>query len=193
MLDAKKDTEVDEDVLIRAVQAGDLAEFESLIHRHGSHLRAFVAMRLPVAHLIDELAHETFVFAYRHITDFEVGTDFGKWLRAIAFNLIRQETLKHQRVAKNNERYLEYCLVQSSARTVRVEDPVIVHLEECLETLPDAQRSLLGMKYRLSQSSREMAQALGQSEAWVRTTLCRVRSALRECIDAKIAAATPAN
>jgi RNA polymerase sigma-70 factor (ECF subfamily) len=191
MQDANKETEVEEDALIRAVQAGGLEEFESLIHRHGSHLRAFVAMRLPIAHLIDELAHETFVFAYRHIADFEVGTDFGKWLRAIAFNLIRQETLKHQRVAKNHERYLEYCLVQSSAKAVRVEDPAIAHLEECLEALPDAQRALLGMKYRLSQSSREMAQALGQSEAWVRTTLCRVRSALRECIDAK--AATAAN
>lgn len=175
-----------EDDLIRAVQAGRLEAFEELIHRHGSHLRAFVAMRLPVAHLIDEIAHETFVFAYRHLDAFEAGTDFGKWLRAIAFNLVRQETLKHQRVAKNQERYLEHCLLQSSGKVgFRAEDPVIAYLEECVDALPDGQRSLLRMKYRLSQSSREIAQALGQSEAWVRTTLCRVRSALRECIDAK--------
>jgi RNA polymerase sigma-70 factor (ECF subfamily) len=175
-----------EDELIRAVQAGDLGDFEELIHRHSAHLRAFVAMRLPIAHLIDEIAHETFVFAYRHILDFEAGTDFGKWLRAIAFNLIRQETLKHQRVAKHHERYLEHCLVQSSAKSgFRSEDPVIAYLEECVDALPDGQRSLLRMKYRLSQSSRDMAQALGQSEAWVRTTLCRVRSALRDCIEAK--------
>lgn len=178
-----------EDDLIRSVQEGRLEDFEELIHLHAAHLRAFVAMRLPVPHLIDEIAHETFVFAYRNIRDFEAGTDFGKWIRAIAFNLIRQETLRYQRVAKNQERYLEHCLVQSAAKADFLpEDPVVAYLEECIDTLPDAQRSLLGMKYRLSQSSKEMARALGQSEAWVRTTLCRVRSALRDCIEAKAAA-----
>ncbi|MCB1093760.1 MAG: hypothetical protein KDL87_19625, partial [Verrucomicrobiae bacterium] len=133
-----------EDELVRAVQAGSLEEYEELIHRHSAHLRAFVAMRLPVAHLIDEIAHEAFVFAFHHIDQFEAGTDFGKWLRAIAFNLIRQETLKHQRVARHHERYLEHCLVQSSAKGgFRSEDPVIAYLEECVDALPDAQRSLL--------------------------------------------------
>lgn len=175
-----------EEQLVRAVQAGRLEDFEELIHRHSSRLRAFVAMRLPVSHLIDEIAHETFVFAYHHIDDFEAGTDFGKWLRAIAFNLIRKETLRHQRVTKHQQRYLEHCLVQSAAKSeFKPEDPVVVYLEECLDALPDGQRTLLRMKYRLSQTSKEMAHALDQSEAWVRTTLCRVRSALRDCVEMK--------
>ncbi|MCB1230711.1 MAG: sigma-70 family RNA polymerase sigma factor [Verrucomicrobiae bacterium] len=180
-----------EDELVRAVQAGRLEDFEELIHQHASRLKAFVAMRLPIPHLIDEIAHETFVFAYHHINDFEVGTDLGKWLRAIAFNLIRKETLRHQRVAKHQERYLEHCLVQSAAKDeFRPEDPVVIYLEECVDALPDHQRTLLRMKYRLSQSSKEMARALDQSEAWVRTTLCRVRAGLRDCIEAKAEAAS---
>lgn len=179
-----------EEELILAVQAGNLEDFEELIHRHASRLKAFVAMRLPVPHLIDEIAHETFVFAYHHINDFEAGTDFGKWLRAIAFNLVRKETLRHQRAAKNEERYLEHCLIQSATKDqFRPDDPVAVYLEECIDTLPDGQRTLLRMKYRLSQSSKEMARALDQSEAWVRTTLCRIRAALRECVEAKAQAA----
>lgn len=179
-----------EEHLVREVQAGRLEEFEELIHSHASRLRAFVAMRLPIGHLIDEIAHETFVFAYHHINDFEAGTDFGKWLRAIAYNLVRQETLRHQRIAKHQKRYLEHCLVQSATKgDFKPDDPVAVYLEECIDKLPDNQRTLLRMKYRLSQSSREMAQALDQSEAWVRTTLCRVRSALRECVETKAQAA----
>lgn len=183
-----------EDQLVRAVQAGRLEDFEELIHLHSSRLRAFVAMRLPVSHLIDEIAHETFVFAYHHIDDFEAGTDLGKWLRAIAYNLVRKETLRHQRVAKHQQRYLEHCLVQSSTKsTMKPEDPVVVYLEECLDALPDGQRTLLRLKYRLSQSTREMSKALDQSESWVRTTLCRVRAALRECVESKARSAASAS
>ena len=144
-------------------------------------------MKLPITHLIYELAHETFVFAYRHIMDFKAGTDFGKWLRAIAFNLIRRETLRHQRLVKNKDKFLEHHLVQQAVKGELSPDvPAIVFLEECLGRLPEQQRKLLDHKYALSESSRDIARAFGQSEAWVRTTLCRIRTALRQCIEQKI-------
>jgi DNA-directed RNA polymerase specialized sigma24 family protein len=46
--------------LVPRVQDGDLSDFEELSHLHGSRLRAFVAMKLPIPHLIDEIAHEAF-------------------------------------------------------------------------------------------------------------------------------------
>lgn len=177
----------DETRLVKRVQAGDLEAFGDLLDRHSSHLRAFVAMKLPVPHLIDEVAHETFVFAHRHIDDFEAGSDFGKWLRAIAFNLARKETLRHQRAAKNAEKYLDHCLIErAGSGGLSPDSPVAVYLEECLEQLPDRQRELLAHKYKLAESSREISEAFNQSEAWVRTTLCRIRSSLRSCIEAKM-------
>ncbi|MEM9018314.1 MAG: sigma-70 family RNA polymerase sigma factor [Verrucomicrobiota bacterium] len=180
------ETETD---LVRRVQDGDLSSFEELLAMHSSRLRAFVAMKLPIPHLIDEIAHETFVFAHRHIMDFEAGTDFGKWLRAIAFNLVRKETLRHQRVNQNQEKFLEHWLVEQSGRGQwSPESPIIAYLEECLQKLPEQQQKLLRHKYQLSESSREMAHAFDQSEAWVRTTLCRIRNALRQCIESKMEA-----
>ena len=179
-----------EETLVKNVQNGDLASFEALIESHASHLRAFVAMKLPVPHLIDEIAHEAFVFAHRHINEFEAGTDFGKWLRAIAYNLVRKETLRHQRSVKNQEKFLEHCLVQSAgADGLGPGSSAVAFLEECLAELPDNQKSLLERKYSLSESSREMAEALDKSEAWVRTTLCRIRTALRGCIEQKMGTA----
>jgi RNA polymerase sigma-70 factor (ECF subfamily) len=180
----KPETESD---LVLRVQDGDLSAYEELLSLHSSRLRAFVAMKLPVPHLIDEIAHETFVFAHRHIADFEAGTDFGKWLRAIAFNLIRKETLRYQRITQNKEKFLEHFLVeQSSKNQWSPESPAVIYLEECLERLPDQQKLLLEHKYTLSETSREMSRAFNQSEAWVRTTLCRVRTALRKCIEQKL-------
>jgi len=183
------DTENESELVTRA-QRGDLSAFEELLSLHSSRLRAFVAMKLPVPHLIDEIAHEAFVFAHRHLPEFEAGTDFGKWLRAIAFNLVRKETLKYQRLTQNKERFLEHYLVQEAVDSSPTpESPVVIHLEECLAKLPPQQRELLEHKYTLQESSREIAAAFQQSEAWVRTTLCRIRTALRKCIEARSAAA----
>lgn len=185
-MEKEEEKEAESELVLR-VQKGDLDAFEQLLELHSSHLRAFVAMKLPVPHLIDEIAHETFVFSHRHIMDFKAGTDFGKWLRAIAFNLIRKETLRHQRLARNKDKFLEHHLVQQSLRGDLSPDlPLVNFLEECLNRLPEQQRSLLDRKYALSESSREIASHFGQSEAWVRTTLCRVRTSLRQCIEQKI-------
>lgn len=182
------DKETETEFVLR-VQNGDLSAFEELLHLHGSRLRAFVAMKLPIPHLIDEIAHEAFVFAHRNIHDFEAGTDFGKWLRAIAFNLVRKETLRHKRLSNNREKFMEHFLLEQSRKSdVAPDSPVIIHLEECLRKLPDQQRRLLEHKYKFSESSREMADAFQQSEAWVRTTLCRVRTALRKCIESRMEA-----
>ena len=181
-----------EEELVRRVQDGNLEAFENLLALHSSRLRAFIAMRLPIPHLIDEIAHETFVFAHRHITDFEAGTDFGKWLRAIAFNLVRKETLRHRRTIENREKFFEHHLVEQAGRGADSPDsPVIVYLEECLRRLPKQQRELLEHKYKFSESSREMADAFNQSESWVRTSLCRIRTTLRKCIEEKMEAASP--
>ena len=184
MLDHETETE-----LVTRIQAGDLSAYEELLNNHSSRLRAFIAMKLPIPHLIDEIAHETFVFAHRHILDFEAGTDFGKWIRAIAYNLVRKETLRHKRLSNNREKFMEhYLLEQAGKGDMSPESPMVIFLEECLRKLPENQRSLLEHKYKLSESSREIAGAFQQSEAWVRTTLCRVRTALRTCIEQKLSA-----
>ena len=175
--------------LIVEVRSGRLDAYETLIHRHVGSLRAFIAMRLPVAHLVDEIAHEVFVFAYRHLDDFTVGTDFSKWLRAIANNLVRKEVLRYSRSLKNQENYLEHCLVEKAGGAdLSPDSSVAIYLEECVNSLPEKQRELIGLRYRFSNTPRDMATRLNQSEAWVRTTLCRVRQALRECVDSKISA-----
>src|SRR5579862_5838493 len=91
------DTERTDGDLITRVQKGDGAAFGPLLDRHLVNIRSFVALKVPVAHLVDELTHETFVFAYQHIAQFEAGTAFRPWLRAIAWNLIRAELQRFSR------------------------------------------------------------------------------------------------
>ena len=81
----------DDDALTRAAQAGDHAAFAALLDAHLPHVRTFLALKAPVPQLVDEIAHDAFVFAYRHLDEFTPGTSFRAWVRAIAWNLLRAE------------------------------------------------------------------------------------------------------
>ncbi len=179
--------DISDGYLIERVREGHLDAFEEVMLRHASRLRAFIAMRLPVPHLVEEIAHETFVWAYRHIDEYEEGTDLSRWLRSIAYNLVRAEVLRYSRGERNQEKYLEHCLVEQAGRELvgGADAPMAAFLEECVDRLPEGQRSLLLRRYRLAETSEEIAKALGKSEAWVRTTLFRIRTALRDCIEQK--------
>jgi DNA-directed RNA polymerase specialized sigma24 family protein len=71
---------VDDLALVQAVQRGELQAFEVLLERHLDQVHGFISLRLPLPHLVDELTHETFVFAFRRIHEFITGTGFLSWL-----------------------------------------------------------------------------------------------------------------
>lgn len=177
----------DEAGLVLAVQGGDVHAFDPLVERHLEAVHAFVALKLPVPHLVDEITHESFVFAFHHIGDFTPGTTFRGWLKAIAFNKVRAEIERHlrdqrNRLAYSERRELEDALAQTpSADAIELEA-----LQDCLRLVPDRLRALIQLRYHDDQSSEEIASRVGRSLAWVRTTLCRIRRQLRDCIERKL-------
>lgn len=180
-LDAAEET-----ALVRRVQGGDLDAFAPLVEQYLPHLRAFIALKAPAAHLVDELAHETFVFAFRHMGEFVAGTSLAKWLRAIAWNLLRAELKRAGREQARHTRYaLEFRLEQSGTEDEAAASREVGFLQECLGELPDTLRELVMIKYREDPSGDEMARRLKRSTAWVWTSLFRVRQQLRDCIQRK--------
>ncbi|MBE7500083.1 MAG: sigma-70 family RNA polymerase sigma factor [Verrucomicrobiales bacterium] len=175
-----------EDALILRVQHGDLNAFEPLVDLHLPHVRAFIALRTPAAHLVDELAHEVFVYAFRHISEFTAGTSLGTWLRAIAWNLLRAEIQRFSREQSNLTRYAHARRLELADRADAVAGSKEAEvLEQCIEELPATMRRLLDLKYHADHSSEAIARNLNRSTAWVWTTLFRVRQQLKACIEGK--------
>jgi RNA polymerase sigma-70 factor (ECF subfamily) len=180
----------DEDTrLVLAVQGGDLQAFELLMARHADALHAFVALKLPLPHLIDEITHETLVFAFHHLREFTPGTSFRAWLRAIAFNRVRTEVERHLREERNRLAYAERRALEEALADGGADAPrELEALHECLNQLPAHLHELVRSRYHGEESSDSIASRLDRSVAWVRTTLCRVRQQLRECIERKLKA-----
>jgi RNA polymerase sigma-70 factor (ECF subfamily) len=176
-----------DEALITAIQSGDSEAFTDLLERHVHHVRAFLALRAPVAHLVDELTHETFVFAFRNIQSFKPESSAPAWLRAIAWNLLRAEVQRFSRAQANQKRLagLYICeLAQSTSEEQASQE--MEFLLRCLEQTSASVRQLLTLKYQQDHPSEEIARRLERSVAWVHTTLFRARRQLRQCIEQKL-------
>jgi RNA polymerase sigma-70 factor (ECF subfamily) len=178
--------------LVRAVQAGDTRAFEPLVDLHLDHLRAFVALKLPVAHLVNEIVHETFVFAYRNIHSFTAGTSLRAWLRAIAANLVRAELQRYAREQANQFAYAKHRLLEAELGRSDAHDAAEMEfLRDCVEELPPPMKELLALKYREELPTEEIASRLQRTQTWVWQVLFRLRQQLRQCVEGKLAGGRP--
>ena len=178
--------------LVRAAQAGDHDAFAALLDDHLPHVRTFLALKAPVPQLVDELAHDTFVFAFRHLDEFKPGTSFRAWVRAIAWNLLRAEVQRFAREQVQQEKFAAWQIAEwemSAAETAPSAEAE--HLHECLDQLDAPLRELITLKYRDDHSTETIAARLKRSLVWVRVSLFRVRAQLRECIEARLSGRQP--
>lgn len=182
----------DADAAIRMARQGVPRAFEQLVDAHLDQLRAFIALKLPVPHLIDEIAHESFVFAFRRIDGFEPGTSFRAWLRAIATNLIRAEI---QRYARDQAGRLNYARAQVLEREISEESEShmdeLEFLQECLREMPENHTVLLDLKYRDDLPIETIAARLDRTQNSVWQALFRLRQQLRMCVEGKLVNSRP--
>ncbi len=177
------DAEPSDAELIEAVRQRDVNAYGTLIERHAGRVRGFVALRAPLANVIDEVSHEAFVFAYRNLDRFTSGS-FSAWVCEIARQILRSEQQRFRRQEENEARYTEHILAEHSFRAADTPDERNMEaLEGCLQKLPGRMRELIQMRYAGSLTSDEIAEQLQQSAAWVRTSLFRIRQQLRVCLD----------
>ena len=182
----------DEACLIQAAQSGDETAFAALLDAHLPHVRTFLALKAPVPQLVDELAHDTFVFAFRHLDDFKPGTSFRAWVRAIAWNLLRAEVQRYAREQVQQEKFATWQIAEfESSAGESTSAAEAEHLHDCLAQLDGPLRELITLKYRDDHSTETIAARLKRSLVWVRVSLFRVRAQLRECIEAKLKGGQP--
>lgn len=176
-----------DDCLVAAAQAGNAEAFDQLVDRHLDSIHAFVAFKLPVPHVVDELTQETFVFAFHHLHEFTAGSNVRAWLRAIATQKVRAELERYHREERNRLAYAEQRAVDRALGDLDSErSGELEALEDCLQRVPENLRNLLHLKYHEDNSSAEIARRLERTLAWVHTTLCRLRQQLRECLERKL-------
>ncbi|MGY8766852.1 MAG: sigma-70 family RNA polymerase sigma factor [Pirellulales bacterium] len=165
-------------------------DFAQLVAEQHVQLRSFIRTLGVKPDWVDDLAQDTFLVAHRELGSFERERDFGKWLRGIARNLIRNEVRKDARRRRLLSENLTNILLNSDNE---VEEPTLLEesrmcaLRDCVEQLPSKSRELVSGRYGDGWTASDMADQVGMTAAAIRQALVRVRRQLKQCIESRTA------
>lgn len=161
-------------------------EFTQLVVEQHQQLRSFVRSLGVDPDWVDDIAQETFLVAWRERDSFEQQRDYGKWLRGIARNLIRNELRKQERHKRLLHQGLMKLLLSAAEAEPAPESWVasrISTLRDCVEKLAPKSRKLVAGRYGDGWKAPDLADHFGMTPAAVRKALARIRQQLKECID----------
>jgi RNA polymerase sigma-70 factor (ECF subfamily) len=167
-------------------------EFEHWVQEHQAGLRAFIRALGVDEAWVDDLAQEAFIVAFRRLEEFEMGTDFGKWLRSIARYLVTNERRKEARRSRLLPFAVADVLLDQGPGGDVLESnlsQLLPVLQECVGQLPPRSQELLHRRYAESENARAIAREWRLTADAVRQHLFRIRIAVKECIEKKIGGA----
>src|SRR5262245_14067074 len=107
------------DALVKAVKAGDVEKYGELVRQHQAAVRAFIATYCPNWETVDEVAQQTFIWAYEHFDEFTPGTRFIAWLKAIARNKLMAELEVKRRDSGRRQKYVDYVQTVSAQEELK--------------------------------------------------------------------------
>lgn len=167
----------------------DLSEFVTLLTDHQALLRGYIRTLIPNASDIRDVVQNTNLFLWEHREDFEPGTSFKAW----AFSVARFRSMDHRKKMKK-----EHCLVFDDKLIdliAQVPDGLDIEasecqhwaLDKCLSELKPKDQKLITARYTNRVPLEAYARHDGRSPGSLRVILNRLRLALRQCIDKKLA------
>ncbi len=170
---------------IRDAAAGSHAAFAKILRAHQASIRGYLSRMVRRDDLVDDLAQETFIAAYRNLATWRQESSLRGWLLGIARKMVLRylEDLKN-RGTPRIESELASWLLQSAQRETPPgrHEQELEALESCLRKLPPHSTRLVDEFYYKHRSADSIASATGRSVGAVWMALLRVREALRDCV-----------
>ena len=177
---------------IRQTQAGDTSAFEAVVRLFERPIRAWLAVQAPPGLDVDDVAQRSFMAAFTRIRDFDPETDFAAWLFAIARFQLKTELTRHRRIADYHSRFARDLLLLELERRPQEAPELpgerVEHLRECVTELREPLRQFIEWRYEEGVSLDEISTRCGRSVAAVKKQLFKLRRALRDCVERRLAA-----
>ncbi len=165
--------------------AGDLASFERLIQRCRQTVTGIALAIVKDLDASEEVAQQVFIHVWQQLGTLREPASFLPWVRQItryrAYNYLRDNRVNQQVVGDE----AELLLAQFADPSAEIADNLQrsqqnVLIQQLIDDLPDDSREIVLLYYREEQSSQQVAELLGLSDANVRKKLSRVREILKE-------------
>lgn len=156
---------------VLSARAGSADAFGRLVHMHHQGLRVFLRRLAPAD--ADDLAQETFVFAWENMARFDPARSFRPWLFGIAWRKHREAKRSWLRRLTRQGRAV------ADAPTAYQSDPTLkLDLEKATAALPPEQRAALLLCLGCEFTHAEAADALALPLGTVKSHVARGREKL---------------
>ena len=179
----------DDMIAINAVLDGDPRAFETLLERYGPLVAKVAKAHVPGEH-VEEVAHETFVRAYRSLHRYRPVKPFGNWLTTLATRSCHDFWRKRYRrkeapvcdLSDDAQAFVDAALAAESwerFEELARRDEARELLDAVLCRLSATDRMVLTLAYLEERSMRETAERLGLSVTNVKVRAFRAKRKLR--------------
>ncbi len=184
----------EEDTWIERARRGDVEAFSRLVLARQAYIRAYLGRFAGHPDVADDLAQETFLRAFTNIRDFDGRAPFVAWLLGIARNLALEHLRNESRRLARRKAGLEEAMAAWRARYFGGEtsDPdrherYVAAVRSCLDRLPARSADVVVRHYFKGESAASLSQSLRTSVNAIHQLLFRIRQALRQCIEKRLA------
>ncbi|MFC1764606.1 sigma-70 family RNA polymerase sigma factor [Planctomycetota bacterium] len=174
--------------LLKSSLKGRTASFEVLIGRYQSLVCAITYGATLNLDKSEELAQDTFLLAWKNLSQLKDLTKFKAWLCRIAKSVIqnwlrsRQHDVLVQAAPIENATAVKADEVEPVEVAINKEQQVVV--DQALECIPETYRMPLILYYRENKSAREVGTLIGLNENATRQRIARARAMLKDQVAA---------
>jgi RNA polymerase sigma-70 factor, ECF subfamily len=136
--------------------------------------------------LAEDVLQETNLVLWQKRTEYQAGTNFYAWACQIAYyKVCKAREQQRQKIPTFSDLVLQQMAPELQS-LFEAPDKLQDYLQECVETLADQDRNLLGRRYEDGATTKSIADELGRSIRTVNRSLGRIHEALFDCINAKL-------
>lgn len=168
------------------LDAGEAAQQVQLVQklfiRHSAKLRAYLLPLAVDVSAVDDILHSAFLAATAKAAQYDQGTNFVAWARAIA----RLELLQFSRQRRRWPHLLSPEAIDAlseDAPEVAVDDERLAAIRHCVEQLAPRSREAMDLRYNQSLPPSQVAQRMQLGIQSVHVMLSRARAAVQQCAE----------
>lgn len=178
-------------VLVQRTVAGDAKAYELLVIKYQRRIERLIGRMVRDADLVEDIAQETFIRAYRALPQFRGDAQFYTWLYRIAVNTakkalvdLRRDPVVTETALRNGEDEDETSAVenelssQETPETVLSAKEIATAVNQAMAALPEELRQALTLREIEGLSYEEIADAMRCPIGTVRSRIFRAREAI---------------
>jgi len=164
-------------------------DFADLVLESQRKLYGYILTLVPDSNTACDILQQTNVVLWRDSERFEEGTNFLSWAFRVAYFQVLDYREKRQRDRLRFSKELFDQLANSAPQATVESDDRLDALRRCLAAMPARQRSLVQKRYADGLAVTAIAKSEGQAAGTLATYLHRIRKALLDCIQKRLAVA----